>query len=130
MNTSMRLRSTLALLAGGAILAVGAVSAQAHGPQGPQPVEDAGSGDVVLRRDGTEATTLVTGLSPAPLPRRGDAEATDAGPTASADGFDWGDAAIGTAAGILMAAAAIAGSAAIRGRPTHAAGSTAASQGV
>jgi hypothetical protein len=110
MNTSMRLRSTLALLAGGAILAVGAVSAQAHGPQGPQPVEDAGSGDVVLRRDGTEAT--------------------DAGPTASADGFDWGDAAIGTAAGILMAAAAIAGSAAIRGRPTHAAGSTAASQGV
>ncbi len=138
MNTSMRLRSTLALLAAGAIVSVAAVSAQASGGPlygGPQVVDDVGSGDVVLRRDGTKATTFVADVSPAPVLHRDGTKATpfvaDVGPqpTASADTFDWSDAAIGAAVGLLIAAVAVAGSAAIRGRPTHAAGSTPASQG-
>lgn len=124
MNTSMQKRSIVALLVAGSIVAAAPVAAQAYGPlyEGPQAVSDAQavgkaeSSDLVLRRDGTKATAFATGLGP---------EAT-----ASADGFDWGDGAIGAAAGLLIAALAVGGSAAIRGGQAPAPAATPASQSV
>ncbi len=61
------------------------------------------SSTLVLRRDGDRAVPFVAYDSPAAS-------------TASGDGFDWGDAAIGTGAGLLIATLAMLGSGAIQDR--------------
>ena len=82
MSISTRTRTAAAA----ALLTVAAAgpSAQAAGEAG---------GDIVLRRDGSKATEVLTVREPA----------------AGADSFDWGDAAVGAGAGVatlLLAAAA------------------------
>jgi hypothetical protein len=59
------------------------------------------AGDVVLRRDGSKAVSV---LGP--------------GPTKAADGFDWGDAGLGAGAAALALALGAAGATSLRRRQT------------
>lgn len=57
---------------------------------------------VVLRRDGSKADPFVANLAPTR--------------TAAADGFDWGDAAVGAGAGLIVALLGVAATGAYAGR--------------
>jgi hypothetical protein len=63
------------------------------------------TGDVVLHRDGSKADPFVADLAPTGAP--------------AADGFDWGDAAVGVGAGMIVSLLGIAAISAYGGRPAR-----------
>jgi len=71
------------------------------------PVASESSRQVALRRDGSQAVPFVADLTPAG--------------TSSADGFDWGDAALGLGAGVIVGVLGFAAVGAYGGRRPQAA---------
>jgi hypothetical protein len=115
MNTSKRTRIAIAVLAAAAIAPAAPAAANESAPfaeaaratnQGPAADKKDGSEAVVLRRDGDRATQFVADVSPA---------AVTAG-SGSGDAFDWGDAAIGAGASLLVVALVASSAGAVGGR--------------
>ena len=75
-------------------------------PTSAHPLSGQGDEQVVaLRRDGSQAEAFVADVGGTP--------------SATGDGFDWGDAAIGAAGGLGLALAAAGGTLAVAGRRRH-----------
>ena len=119
MRTSKFTKAIVSILVGAAIVPVAPAAAQNAGPaQDPAAAatERTHGDQIVLRRDGDRATPFDPVVG-APLLRRNGSVAepflTQVGPPATvpaADGFDWGDAAIGAAGAyalILLATGAM-----------------------
>ena len=108
MIRSIRAKSIIAIFVATAFAPVATAGAHVNEPVIAAHYSSAISGNpssggtVVLRRDGSQATPVVANLNPEP--------------TTSSDGFDWGDAAIGAGAALLVTSLAMAGSSAVSGR--------------
>ena len=111
MRTSTFTKATVSILVGAAIVSVAPAAAQNGGAPGPDSAaasERAHGDQIALRRDGDRAVPFDPVVG-APLLRRNGSIAepflTQVGPPATvpaADGFDWGDAAIGAAGAYLL----------------------------
>jgi uncharacterized iron-regulated membrane protein len=118
MRTSTFTKAIVSILVGAAIAPVAPAVAQSGGPPGQDPAAAATErthGDqIVLRRDGDRAIPFDPVVGASVLRRDGSVAEpflTQVGPPLpAADGFDWGDAAIGAAGAyalILLAAGAV-----------------------
>ena len=115
MNTSKRTRIAIAVLAAAVIAPVAPAAANQYAPfadpSPPAHQSEAANPQnapevVVQRRDGDRSTKFVAEASPeATKPAGG-----------SGDAFDWGDAAIGSGAGLLAVALVASGTGAVTGR--------------
>jgi hypothetical protein len=132
MTTSIRSMPIIAIFVAAAIVPVASAGASVNEPvlagyYSAAPV-DTSSGStsltalshdssptVALHRDSSEAVPFVADLGPEPT-------------TASGDGFDWGDAAVGAGAVLLVACLAMFAAAGISGRRGRTSQPTAASQ--
>ena len=96
MKTSIWTRLIITALAGSTVAVLAA------------PAWGQGGEDITLRRDGSKAEPFVANLG------------TESAPTtaASADGFDWGDAAIGAGLGVAAALLVVGGAYTVRRRPS------------
>jgi uncharacterized iron-regulated membrane protein len=112
MRTSTFTKATVSILVGAAIVSVAPAAAQNGGAPGPDSVATATArthGDqIALRRDGDRAVPFDPVVG-APLLRRNGSIAepflAQVGPpltVSAADGFDWGDAAIGAAGAYVL----------------------------
>ena len=119
MTSSIRRKSIATILVVGAIAPVAPASAAYYESlnAGPQSGQGDDSSAIVVRRDGAAAVPFVAQVGP---------ETT--APAPAADGFDWGDAAIGAGAGLVAASLAMLGSAAVGRRSQRSKPPTAVSQ--
>jgi hypothetical protein len=125
MKTTRKTTGVIAVLVAGALASAAPAAAGVDAPfsEGPAAAHDGGSKDgaqtLVLRRDGDRAVPFVAEVgsaSPAPAAATGDA-------------FDWGDAAIGAGASLLVVALVASGAGALGARRRQTPGSArAASQ--
>jgi hypothetical protein len=108
MKTRKPTRALTALLVAGALIPAAPAAANVYAPvsDGPEATQKDDSEGIVLRRDGDRSTPFVAQVSPEATPT---ATATD-------DGFDWGDAAIGAGASLLIVALVASGAGAVGGR--------------
>jgi hypothetical protein len=109
MNTTKRTRVAIAVLVAAALAPVAPAAADVYAPfsDGPEATQREGSESIVLRRDGDRSAPFVADVSP---------EASPAATSPGDDAFDWGDAAIGAGASLLVVALVASGAGAVAGR--------------
>ena len=105
MKTRKRTRALTALLVAGALIPA-APNVYAPFDDGAEATQKHDSEGIALRRDGDRSAPFVAEVSPEATPTA----------TATGDGFDWGDAAIGAGASLLIVALVASGAGAVGGR--------------